>query len=266
MRRLRRASVVIIAFAMVACSGTGDSAPEITAPPPTRASTPEAGTAPNRTGPTGSAAPTTETTTTEPPPTVTTTTTVEPDDFLPEDLGTPVDSAPGVDSPGEVVELMDNVWLFIPSEPDPEDANVIPPLPEDADIITAYARAQKAYHEQASMNPMPAVPTDDVKAALADGGTRLAENIFAPRSAAREHLDLTDGILLRPIVIADPRSNTEAFIFDCQFDGTVFVNSDGSLAEGQTPGVKAFPQIASVIKVDGEWIVERLTRDERACA
>ena len=68
------------------------------------------------------------------------------------------------------------------------------------------------------------------------------------------------------MVIADPRSDTEAFIFDCQLDGTVFVNSDGTLADGQIPGVKEFPQIASVIKRDGEWIVDRLTRDERACA
>ncbi|MEM1334012.1 MAG: hypothetical protein AAGG08_11180 [Actinomycetota bacterium] len=156
--------------------------------------------------------------------------------------------------------------MFVPTEPSPDDPNVVPPLPEDVEIIAAYAEAQAAYHEQASMEPIPAEPSARLAAAVSDGGARLAENIFVPAASAGEHLDLTDGIVLRPVVIADPRSETEAFIFDCQFDGTVFVNTDGTLAEGQTPGVKEFPQIASIVKVDGEWIVERLTRDERACA
>ncbi len=196
----------------------------------------------------------------------TTTTTQEPTGFIPDGLGTPVDSAPGVSSPGEVVELIENVWIFIPSEADENDANVVPPLAEDEHIIVAYAEAQAAYHEQASMSPIPVEPSERLAASVADGGARLAENIFVPSAAAEQHLDLSDGIILRPVVIADPRSDTEAFIFDCQLDGTVFVNADGSLADGQTPGVKEFPQIASIVKVGDDWIVERLTRDERACA
>lgn len=271
MTLLRRTSLLLLATTMVACSGSGDAGPEVTAPPPTR--TPSTETVTTGVEPTNPASPSTEptttpaeATTTEPSAVDTTTTAPEPGGFLPADLGTPVDGAPGIDSPGEVVQLIDNVWLFVPTEANPEDANIVPPLPEDVEIIAAYARAQAAYHEQASMNPMPAVPSESVMTALADGGTRLAENIFEPKAAAGEYLDLTDGIVLRPVVIADPRSDTEAFIFDCQFDGTVFLNSDGSLADGQTPGVKEFPQIASIVKVGDQWIVERLTRDERACA
>ena len=269
-----RWSVVLGLMVAAGCSGLGGAGPPVTAPVPTAPPSdvpvdPTTSTL-ESTPPTDDTVETTSTTAAESPtstePEESTTTTAEPGGFLPADLGTPVDSAPGIDSPGEIVEMIDNVWIFIPAEEDPDDANVIPPLPEDAEIIAAYAEAQAAYHEQASMIPMPPEPSPRVAATLADGGQRLATNIFQPKAAADQHLDLTDGIVLRPVVVADPRSDTEAFIFDCQFDGTVFVNADGTLADGETPGVREFPQIASVVKVDGEWIVERLTRDERACA
>jgi len=172
---------------------------------------------------------------------------------------------PGVNSAGEITKLLDGVWIFVATEPDPADANVVQPLPEDAEILAAYAEAQSAYHEQASQSPLDPQPGEPMQVAFADAGQRLAENVLIPESEAGRHLDLSDGIVLRPVVVADPRSDTEAFIFDCQLDGTVFVNEDGSLPEGTTPGVREFPQIASVILQDGEWIVDRLTRDERAC-
>lgn len=258
-----------------ACGGSGSSEPEVTAPPPT--APPTDATASTTLGTTTIASTTigpseestTSTTGAENSTTSASPTTTEPDSdrYLPDGVGTVVDSAPGVDSPGEVTELIENVWFFVPSEPVDGDANVVPPLPEDREILIAYAEAQAAYHEQASMNPVPAEPGPRLAAAIADGGQRLTENVLAPAATNGTHLDLSDGIVLRPVVIADPRSDTEAFIFDCQLDGTVFVaDVDGSLADDQVPGVKEFPQIASVVKRDGEWIVDRLTRDERACA
>ncbi|MEP1123701.1 MAG: hypothetical protein ABJH68_07410 [Ilumatobacter sp.] len=184
---------------------------------------------------------------------------------MPEELGPRVDSVPGVNSAGEITQLLDGVWIFVATEPDPADANVVPPLPEDAEILAAYAEAQGAYHEQASQSPLDPQPGEAMQASFADAGQRLADNVLIPEREAGRHLDLSDGIVLRPVVVADPRSETEAFIFDCQLDGTVFVNEDGSLPEGTTRGVREFPQIASVILQDGEWIVDRLTRDERAC-
>jgi hypothetical protein len=72
--------------------------------------------------------------------------------------------------------------------------------------------------------------------------------------------------VLRPIVLADPRTEDEAFIFDCQLDGVVYVNdADGSLADGEVPGVTEFPQVASLVRVDRRWLLDRLSRDERAC-
>ena len=97
-----------------------------------------------------------------------------------DDLGPRLDSVPGVESPGEIIELVDNVWFFVPSEPVEGDANVVPPLPEDIEIIEAYAEA-KALTRPASMNPIPAEPSDRLAATFLDGGCDLQENVFAPR-------------------------------------------------------------------------------------
>ncbi len=81
------------------------------------------------------------------PPTTPATETTETDTtaaaeepFLSDVPGRLVDTAPNVNSAGEIYELMPKLWLFIPSEPDPNDPNVIVPSPEDAEILAAYAR------------------------------------------------------------------------------------------------------------------------------
>ncbi len=263
---------VLLLAVLAACNGSEAANPEETAPPPSRASTTVDTDLAETTSPPTEPPVTTETseqpTTIETPAPIdveTSTTVADQGGFLPEELGPRVDSVPGVNSAGEITQLLEGVWIFVPTEPDPADANVVPPLPEDAEILAAYAEAQGAYHEQASQSPLDPQPGEPMRATFADAGQRLADNVLIPESEAGRHLDLSDGIVLRPVVVADPRSDTEAFIFDCQLDGTIFVNEDGSLPEGTTPGVREFPQIASVILQDGKWIVDRLTRDERAC-
>lgn len=158
--------LVVGLLALSACDDSSSAQPDETAPPPTAAPTEPTSvpsTDPSDQSTTSTEAPSTEPveSTTSTPPESTIATTTEPDanaegGYLPADLGTVVDSAPGVDSPGEVTELIDNVWFFVPSEPVENDPNVVPPLPEDQEILIAYAEAQAAYHEQASMNPIPA--------------------------------------------------------------------------------------------------------------
>lgn len=269
---MKKHSIVlaVLTVAAAACTGSSSSEPEVTAPPPATSGAVTSGEV--STPLSTDDEPTPETTSTTSTAVGTTTTEVvdsqpQTNDGVASAIDGPrVDSVPGVDSPGEIVELLDGVWVFIPSEADPDDPNVVPPLAEDTEILAAYAEAQAAYHEQASQEPLDPEPSARLEAAILDGGQLLAENILRPQSEAGRHLDLSDGIVLRPVVIADPRSDTEAFIFDCQFDGTVFVDADGAPADGQARGVKEFPQIASLVRVDGRWIVDRLTRDERACA
>lgn len=276
---MKKHLTVLTALALVtaACSGSSSSEPEVTAPPP-------ATSGPGSTATGSTAPPTTETTpsseapetspSTEPsapstePPEATTSTAVGGEAFLPDDLGPRVESVAGVNAAGEIVELSEMVWLFVPSEPDESDANVVVPLPEDVEIIAAYGRAMSALYGQVTMSPIPAEPTDSMEAAFLDGGEKYSENVFASRNAAGEHLGFPDGgDVLRPVVLADPRSDDEAFIFDCAISRSKYLNAEGSLAAGETGGEVLAPMIIRLVRTDnGEWIVDDIQDDERACA
>jgi hypothetical protein len=246
-------------LALTACNG--DNTPAVTAPVPTRAST----TTIDPTDPTTTS--TTSTTTTSTVADSTPDTTIGTGDgFLPADLGPRLDSVPGVNTPGELIEIFDNVVMFIPSEPDPNDLNVQPPLPEDRDILIAYANASAAVYEQSVQNPVPVEPSERMKSTFLDRGEGYRP-VFEQLNRDGQHLDFQFGIDIdRPIVIAEPRSETEAFVFSCNLVASVYVNIDGTLAEGETPGVDRQPLITQIVKQDdGTWIVGGVQGDDRAC-
>jgi len=253
-----------------ACNGSSSSEPEVTAPIPTPAATapttPESTTQsePVDSDNTNSAASTTDPATTSSSSSIAPSTTEDPSPA--NDLGPRLDSVPGVASSGEIIELVEMVALFIPSEADPADVNVAPPLPEDIEIIEAYARAMKALYGHVTQNPIPVAPSDAMAATFLDGGAKYSENVFAPRNAAGQHLAFQgDNDVLRPVVLADPRSDDEAFIFDCAISGSNYVSADGSLVEGETPGSKRAPLLIRLVRVDGVWVVDDIQDDERAC-
>jgi hypothetical protein len=104
-------------------------------------------------------------------------------------------------------------------------------------------------------------------AAFLDRGQKYSENVFASRNAAGEYLGFPgDGDVLRPVVIADPRSDDEAFIFDCLISGSHYLNADGSLADGEVPGTILAPLIVRVVMTEAGWIVDDIQDDERACS
>jgi hypothetical protein len=200
------------------------------------------------------------------PPSISPGVTVAATELLPSNVGTKVDAAPGVTTPGDIRELLPKLWAFVPSAPDPNDAHVQPPLPGDVEILAAYLETIGAVYEQVTQRPTPATPSPRVAESFVDGGAEWATGVFAPRAASGQYRDLGQGLVVRPIVIADPRSATEAFIFDCQLDGTVLRNADGSLADGEVEGVKNGPQIARIVKVNGHWITDKISADDRVCA
>lgn len=264
--------LVVLAIGATACTGSSSSEPEVTAPPPATS-----GSGSTATGSTPDSAAATTPSSEAPEPTEPPASSTEPvesatsapidEAFLPDDLGPRVDSVPGVDVAGEIVEVSEMVWLFVPSEADESDANVVVPLPEDGEIIAAYGRAMSALYGQVTMSPIPVEPTDSMSATFLDGGAKYSENVFASRSAAGEHLGFPDGgDVLRPVVLADPRSDDEAFIFDCAISRSKYLNADGSLAAGETSGEVLAPLIVRLVRIDGEWIVDDIQDDERACA
>jgi hypothetical protein len=256
-----RRIAMMTALVMVVAAGCNDeSVTGPTAPPP------DDGEVTTTTAATTTGATTSTTTTTT---TSTSTTTPQPErtfGVLPDNIGAKVDNAPGVTTPGDIRELLPNAWVFIPSEPDPNDTHVQPPLPEDIDIITAYIEERTAILELVTQNPLPTEPSARYAAISVDGAVDIGETLLKPRSAAGQYYDLREGILLRPVVIDDPRSDTEAIIFDCQLDASAWVNADGTLADGRAPGVQQYPQIARMKKVDGRWLADTVTSDDRVCA
>lgn len=266
--RLSRPAVIAACLVLVACDS--NNSPRITAPVPTAPTIVPATT----TSVTASTAPTTSSTSTS-ASTATSTSTVATavDSTSPSTTGVPgviggtvVDSAPGVNSPGEIRELLPKLWVFIPSAPDPADIHVQVPLPADIEIIAAYVEERTALYELITQRPNPSQPSPRLVASRRDGAQSVTEGILKPDSQSGVYYDLAEGLVLRPVVIADPRSETEAFIFDCQLDASVRRNADGSLVDGEVPGVKRFPQIARMVKVDGRWVVDVVSKDDRVCA
>jgi hypothetical protein len=255
-------------LAITACGGSTDSAPEDTAPPLTSARA----TTVDSTDSTITSTSTTTSTTSTSTSTTTTLAVAAPetiagngDGFLSADLGPRLVSVPGVNSPGELIEIFDNVVMFIPSEPDPNDNNVYPPLPEDKEILIAYAKAEAAVYEQTVQNPVPIEPSQRMQSAYLDGGEQYRP-VFEQLNRDGQHLDFQFGIdLSRPVVIADPRSDTQAFVFSCGLVASVLVNADGSIVEGEVPNDRQ-PIVTEVVKQDdGTWIANRVQEDERAC-
>jgi hypothetical protein len=264
MRQLRRTCTVLLFTVMTACDG--HAAPTITALVPTLAptTTTTAPTGTTATGAPNSTAPVTSVT--APPGSISAATvTVATIELLPPTVGTKVTSAPGVTTAGDIRALLPKMWAFIPSAPDPNDRHVQPPLPGDIEIIAAYLEERTAIIELTTQVPMPSEPSPRFAATRLDGGAAFVEGVLKPRASADQHYDLGIGFVLRPIVIADPRSETEAIIFDCQPGGGGWVNADGSRADEQPPR-NPYPQIARLKKVDDRWLVDVVTSDDRVCA
>lgn len=267
---LTRLLLVAGLLAVSACNGNSSAEPDETAPVPTAPPTdaaaastaPESTTQPVST----STTPTGDTSTTAVESTTSTTTAPKATSDLPDDLGRRLDSVPGVDSPGEIIELIDMVTVFVPTEDDPDDVNVSVPTEDDFEIIVAYAKAMTALYEQVTSVPIPVEPSEAMRSTFLDGGQKYSENVFAPRNAAGQHLAFfADNDVLRPVVLADPRSDDEAFIFDCAISGSRYVNADGTLADGDVPGSQLAPLLIRLVRVDGSWIVDDIQDDDRAC-
>ncbi len=207
-------------------------------------------------------------TTTEVPTTTVeaTTTTAVPDGFVGLSADGPwklVDSAPGVDTPGLVYELMPKLWAFLPTEQVPDNGNLFVPQPQDIPIIEAYLRAKLVYFRAINQTP---IDLDDPgwTEFFGDAGAGYRE-VLAPRKAAGEHADMDIGVVLRPHVVGEQRSDSFGIVFDCALDGGVFLMPDGTLAPGSTRGVELSGTAAPVRSTGDGWLVDRIADQDDAC-
>jgi hypothetical protein len=184
--------------------------------------------------------------------------------LTPEDLGPLVDpasvpDAPGMPVPGEVVEIYPMVWLYLPSVFSADDRSVIPPKPEDIDILVGYGRATAAWYEQVTQNPVSAEPSPAVQATHADGGAAVRAESFDQRSAESTYVAFPDGrpTIRRPSVLTSPRTETTALVADCNISGGGLVYPDGTPVDPAIlePYSAPYGSLTEMVKVDGAWKV-----------
>lgn len=174
-----------------------------------------------------------------------------------------VDGAPGVESPGLVYELMPKLWAFLPTEESDDDGTLFVPSPEDIPVIEAYLGAVRQYNEAASVSPM-ALESAGWDEWYLDGGSSFIDSL-EERDAQSQVLDLDAGVVRRPHVLGDERSDVSAIIFDCVLDGSVFRMPDGSLAPGSAPGVAPVGISARLTLDNARWIVVTISNQPEAC-
>jgi len=191
---------------------------------------------------------------------------------LPDELGplldvVPFDDAPEVSNPGEIIEIYPMGYLYVPDRYDESEPSALPMREGDAEIIAAYARARAAVRNQNSVFPVMIEPSAEVQAAFVDGGQQTSEGQFTRRNEEGTLIGspFERPDIYRPYVLAEPRSETSATVWDCRWVSSSVVNPDGSEAfEGSTPYSVSASE-AEMAKVDGIWKVVGFSVQEQAC-
>jgi hypothetical protein len=202
--------------------------------------------------------PTTVATTTPPSTTLPVTTGI----VLPPDLGRLVPSAPGVSTPGDIWQLAPKLWLFLPSD-SAGDPHLTAPRPEDAEILIAYARKQKALHLASAPFPME-LDSPEVRATYTERGADERIEALEPWRDAR--LELADGMVFRPRVASEPRTADTALVLDCYLDSTYFADpATGAALPGEQAGFRTSAVFASLVRTSGAWLVDDDGPEELSC-
>ena len=256
----------LVAFTATGCTGGTASVPPITfSTAPSVAS--DSPTTPTTDAPATTSAPTTLATTSSVAAPATLITLLAPTSNPPltgpmfsPDLGTKVDSAPGVTTRGDTRKLLDEgLWAHIPWEIDPNDLSQLSVNPEDVPIIEAWVRDNVVYY-RAAMGLTTIDDPDFAKYEVAAG--RGLETAFDDRKRRGVVLSLGSGAVLRPYVLGDNRTETTAVIFDCELD------DEQEIPIGGAPTLHPMHrdgQYATMVKVDGQWKVDKSGLMPSAC-
>jgi len=236
---------------LAACSNGGMTEPSTIAPTVATVAAPTSTTAGPTTAPTTTVVDTTSST-------------VAPAVLLsPDGPWTRVDSAPGVDTPGLFYELMPKLWVYLPTKEDLDHGITWTFTEPDRPVIEAYLRARLVYFESITSKPMD-LDHPGWSEMYADGGEMFLSSLRS-RTDEGQVASLADGIVLRPSVLGEDRSDTTAIVFDCVLDGGYFVLPDGSLAPGSVRGVIASGVGYRLELIGSDWLVSDWGVQEDAC-
>jgi hypothetical protein len=260
--------VVLVGCLSAACTaGREESVPTTAAPTTIAAATAPATTEARTTAAPVTALATTVAATTVAPATVAPTTPlpVTTGIVLPPDLGHLVALAPGVSTPGDIWQLAPKLWLFLPSE-SAGDPNLTPPKPEDAEILIAYARKQKAL-QLAGTSPPVDLSSVALRRAYTPKGLEARTSALKPYLDEEQFLVLGSGIVYRPRVLSEPRTTEFALVWDCSIDGSFLATgAELAQAESQHSESRVLGVFSELRPVAGDWRVDLDGPEELACA
>lgn len=175
-------------------------------------------------------------------------------------LGTKVESAPGVNTRGDTRQLLsEGLYVHIAWDPDPDDPSVFTVQPDDIEILEAYANAVTTYYRAATTT----VTTDDPDFAryFVDAGAKYDDSL---REALAGNFvgSLGNGVVLRPYVLGDQRSDSTAVVLDCYLQNEQFIprGTAPQLSELATTG-----QIATMVLMTDGWKIDVAAGEPRAC-
>lgn len=175
-----------------------------------------------------------------------------------------VDSAPGIESPGSVYELMPGLWVFLPSERDLDHGVVWTFHERDRELIEDWLRAMVVYHRGVTADPM-RFEGDEWDTWFPSRDMPIL-SLLEQRRASGQHLDLDLGLVLRPVVLGEQRTDTTAIVFDCELDGSVIVDRNGAVVPPSYRGVADDGRGYRMARVDGSWRVVEIGSQPTACA
>ncbi|MEI7547977.1 MAG: hypothetical protein WCK21_07965, partial [Actinomycetota bacterium] len=169
----------------------------------------------------------------------------------------------GVTQPGLSYQLMPGLWVYLPVKEDIPKGMTWVLNEKDRPIIEAYLMARLTYFQAITSDPIN-VDLPGWKQWYTDGGALYRPDLLA-RKKQGQVADLDVGVVLRPQVIGEERTDTTAVVFDCFLDGGVFRLPDGSLAPGSTPGVVPYGSVARLSLTGSRWIVKQNGQQPDAC-
>ena len=177
-------------------------------------------------------------------------------------LGVRVDTAPGVRTRGDTRRLLDaGLYVHLAWEADPDDPSVFTVQPDDIPILEAYANAVTVFYRTATTTLI--VNPDEFAPFMVDAGAQFAQSLDSAREGG--YVDtLGAGVVLRPYVLADRRTDFSAVVLDCTFSDERFVLRTDLPRTDSAPVTRG--QLATMtVAEDGRWMVESFAEEPAAC-
>lgn len=175
-----------------------------------------------------------------------------------------VPSAPGVTGDGLVYELLPGLWAHLPLHEDIPAGVTWTLNAADVPLVEAYLQARRVFYLATETSPFRLDDPGWLRW-YADRGAGFA-TFLAQRDRTGEVFAHEAGVVLRPVVLGDRRSDTTGIVFDCMLDGGVWRRPDGSLGADSVEGVVPNGVSTTVSMVDGRWTMGHLAAQPEACS